>query len=109
MATPWDRSVRQSEALQGRPLMMPPFGRALKGWGALAGRVVFGDEFPWRCHGLEEKCPLRGVGFGEQPRRFSEQGGTVDPRGSYHLSMLTLLRGLERLKKAKPLSFSLCV
>jgi hypothetical protein len=41
-----------------------------------------GTVFPWRCHGLEEKCPVRGVRLGENPRRFSAQGGTIASRGT---------------------------
>ena len=41
-----------------------------------------GTVFPWRCHGLKEECPLRGVRFGKSLGRFSEQGGTINSRGS---------------------------
>ena len=45
-----------------------------------------GTVFPWRCHGLKEKCPLRGVRVAANPCRFSEQCGTIRSRDSLRKS-----------------------
>ena len=50
--------------------MKPLFRMDQACWRALSASSFWGAVFPWRCHGLEEKCPLRGGGFGAIQRRF---------------------------------------
>ncbi len=42
----------------------------------LQGGFFLGTVFPWRCHGLEEKCPLRGVLANFPGLRLVDEPGT---------------------------------